>query len=105
MPDLGIPFDVLEEFASALESVRTRMNATGQTFDNYEEDVGDDEVRDRLQDFVDNWRDGREEIDGQLTTMKEIAEGTVQVFSELDHDQAATLTENSGDGGGDQQPV
>jgi hypothetical protein len=108
MPDLGIPYDLLEDFADTLESIRNRMNATGQTFDNYDEDVGDDEVRDKLNDFVDNWRDGRDEIDGQLTAMKEISLGTVQVFQDLDTEHADQLRENSGGGdggGGDSQPA
>jgi hypothetical protein len=51
MPDLRIPFE-----GSALESIRTRMNATGQTFDNYDEDVRDDEVRDAREQRRRRWR-------------------------------------------------
>lgn len=104
MPDLRVPFDVLENFADTMESIRTRMNATGRTFDNYGDDVGDDGVRDALDSFVDNWRDGRDEIDGQLTSMKEIAQGIVTGFTDLDDGIAASLT-SEGDGGGDQQAV
>lgn len=107
MSDLQIPFEVLETFSTEIESVRNRMNATGHTFENYEDDMGDDSVRDALTDFVDNWRDGRKEIDGQLTALKEIADGVVTGFTDLDQGYADNLRSSGGEGGGggEQQPV
>ncbi|MGP3968016.1 hypothetical protein [Streptomyces sp. 6N223] len=105
MPDLVISFQDLRDFAEALESIRTRMNATGQTFDNYEDDMGDGDVRDALQDFVDNWRDGRAEIDGQLTTVRDIAESIADDFEGVDTQYASDLREGAegeGEGGGAQ---
>jgi hypothetical protein len=110
VPDLVISFDDLEDFADTVESIRTRMNATGHTFDGYEDDMGDGDVADALNDFVDNWRDGRTEIDGQLTTVREIALSIIEAFEDTDFDRARDLqegTEGGGDdgGGGGQQPV
>lgn len=110
MPDLAIPYEALRDFADVLESIRSRMNATGHTFDGYEDDMGDGGVNDALNDFVDNWRDGRTEIDGQLTTMKDIALSIVEAFEDTDRQRATDLQdgasgEGSGGGNGEAQPV
>ncbi|GAB3127759.1 hypothetical protein GCM10027160_52740 [Streptomyces calidiresistens] len=106
--DLKVPYEMLEEFGEELESVRTRMNATGRTVENYEDDIGDSSVRKALEDFVSNWRDGRQRIDDQLTALKEIADMVVEEFSALDREYEASL-EGNAEGppapGGEQTPI
>ena len=101
MSDLAVPISMLEGFSGEVNSVRTRMNATGQTFESYENDVGDDRVKSALESFVSNWKDGRKEIDGQLEAIKEITDLIVTTFEELEADLEAGL---EGDGS-EQQPT
>jgi hypothetical protein len=101
MTDLAVPIEMLEGFAGEVSSIRTRMNATGQTFENYEDDVGDDRVKSALESFVSNWKDGRKEIDGQLEAIKEITDTILQTFDELETDLEAGLEGDGSEGGGD----
>jgi hypothetical protein len=98
--ELKVPIEMLEGFSGEVASVRTRMNATGQTFESYEDDVGDDRVKSALESFVSNWKDGRKEIDGQLEAIKEITDVILQTFDELETDLKSGL-EGDGSGGGD----
>ncbi|MFB4194512.1 hypothetical protein [Streptomyces carpaticus] len=103
--DLGIPFEALEEFGGELDSIKNRMNGLGRTFDSYEEDLGDSGVVEALDSFVDNWRDGRAEIDEQLTSLKDMTQNIITFFTDVDGEYAAELQSGGSDGGGQQQPV
>ncbi|MFE0688430.1 hypothetical protein H7827_19100 [Streptomyces sp. JH002] len=102
---LGIPFEALESFGGEVDSIKSRMNGLGRTFDGYEDDLGDSGVVDALDSFVDNWRDGRGEIDEQLTSIKEITQNIITFFSDVDGEYAAELSEDGSGGGGQQQAV
>ncbi|MFF2376350.1 hypothetical protein ACFVUW_18405 [Streptomyces xiamenensis] len=103
--DLGIPFEALETFGGEVDSIKNRMNGLGRTFDAYEDDLGDSGVVEALDSFVDNWSDGRSEIDQQLTSMKEMAQNIITFFSDVDGEYASELTDDGSGGGGGQQAV
>ncbi|WP_103504807.1 MULTISPECIES: hypothetical protein [Streptomyces] len=101
VPDFGLP-DNLGEFASDVESVRNRMNGTGSMVDRYEDDLGDSRVKNALESFVDNWKDGRAEIDGQLEAVKDITDLVVETIRDLETDLESGLQGDGGGGGGQQ---
>ncbi|WP_165987861.1 hypothetical protein [Streptomyces sp. YIM 98790] len=105
MSDLKVPFEMLENFGGEMQSIKNRMNGTGQDVENYEDDMGDDRVKKALEDFVDNWRDGRKEIEGQLEAIKEISDQVVDTFRTMDHDLESSLEGDGSEGGGGDQPV
>ncbi|RKN07633.1 hypothetical protein [Streptomyces radicis] len=96
---LAIPLGELSEFAPRLRSVKDFMNRTGNTFDRYDDALGDSRVVDALDDFVSGWEDGREDITQQLTGLADMADTVVTTVNDYENELTRSLTEGGESGG------
>lgn len=97
---LSVDLDGLDEFASNLESVRARMNATRSMLDSHSGQLGAAEVETALDSFESNWSDGRKKIDDNAGRLAAMATEASKGLRQADRDLAAELT-TAGDGGGE----
>lgn len=101
---MAIPLSELQDFAPQLRNVKEYMNRTGDTFDQYHDALGDEQVIDALDDFVSGWKDGRGDISEQLDGLAEMTETVISSVNDYEAELERTLTD-SGNGGEEQQPA
>ncbi|AUH42430.1 hypothetical protein [Streptomyces sp. CMB-StM0423] len=104
---LAIPLSELDGFGGRLRSIKNRMNRTKATFESYRDDIGDGGVVDKLEDFESGWKDGRGDIDDQLSSLAEMSDTVVREAHKVDVDlenelKKGTKKEETQVGGGNQ---
>ncbi|RKN46985.1 hypothetical protein [Streptomyces hoynatensis] len=100
---MAIPLSELQEFGPQLRNVKEYMNRTGDTFDQYHDALGDEQVIDALDDFVSGWKDGRGDISEQLDGLAEMADTVITSVNDYEAELERTLTDSGG--GEEQQPA
>jgi hypothetical protein len=99
MPDLSVDLDGLRTLSSTLGSVRSTLDATRDVIEATRDDLGSDDVYDALDDFEENWDDGRGQIDKNMEAMTEILDESVRAYEQTDQELADGLREQmQGDG-------
>ena len=88
---LKVDLDGLEAFSKQLDSIRSRMDATRNTIDSFNGQMGAAEVEDALHSFNDNWRDGRSRIDKKCEHFSKAADQTSQQLRQADQKLADDL--------------
>ncbi|NEA55218.1 hypothetical protein G3I60_13930 [Streptomyces sp. SID13666] len=88
---LAIPLDALEDFAGLLGSITQRLNGTRNLFHEFENDLGDGSVAGALDHFESHWKDGRGDIDKQLSGLEKMATTVVREIRKVDTDLAQEL--------------
>ncbi|WP_128375962.1 hypothetical protein [Streptomyces cavernae] len=101
-PDLALPLSELEDYGSRLRDIKRRLNHTKKLFESYRDDIGDNGVYDKLEDFESNWEDGREDISQQLDALADMSDAVVREFKKLDDKLAKDVSQGvkTKDGGG-----
>jgi len=99
MPDLSVDLDGLRTLSSTLGSVRSTLDATRDVIEATRDDLGSGDVYDALDDFEENWDDGRGQIDKNMEAMSEILDESVRAYEQTDQELADGLREQmQGDG-------
>lgn len=93
MPDLAVDVQGLRTLASTLRSVRSTLDATRSLIEAGRDDVGDDRVWDALDDFENQWDDGRGQIDKNIEAMSEILDESAGAYEQTDTELADGLRE------------
>jgi hypothetical protein len=99
MPDRSVDRDGRRTLSSTLGSVRSTLDATRDVIEATRDDLGSGDVYDALDDFEENWDDGRGQIDKNMEAMSEILDESVRAYEQTDQELADGLHEQmQGDG-------
>lgn len=96
MPDLQVDLDGLASFARRLDRIRDALGDAETALRGYDDALGDGTVVSALHRFEDRWRDGRERIVDNATTLSTMVTGSVDAYRRADQDLAASLTTAQG---------
>ncbi|AEG45267.1 hypothetical protein [Isoptericola variabilis] len=91
MADLVLNMDDLKALAEDLAAIRDELQDADANAADAAEATGDDELRDRVNDFADKWRIKREEMLADVTTLADIINQIVENFGQVDRDLARAL--------------
>jgi len=92
---LVVDVDGLTELSSALTRITDGLDATRRTIDGVRADLGSGEVWDALDDFENNWDDGRGQIEKNMKAMKEVIDDSVKAYADADAELERQLREQS----------
>ena len=91
MPDLSVDVEGLRTLSGTLASVRSNLDATRHVIEATRHDLGSDDLYDALDDFENNWDDGRGQIDKNMQAMMEILDESADAYEKTDQDLADGL--------------
>ena len=86
--ELRVDPAALESFAGSLDTIRSNLYATRPWLSECSGALGSDRLETALTAFDANWRDGRTEIDGGLSSLSAIARESAVVYRQADIDLA-----------------
>jgi hypothetical protein len=92
---LVVDIDGLRDLGSTLTRITDGLDATRRTIDGVRSDLGSGDVWDALDDFEDNWDDGRGQIDKNMKAMREVLEDSVKAYEDADAELERQLREQS----------
>lgn len=92
MADLSVDLDGLDDFAVRLDRIADALDGAEDALRGHDAALGDDTVVDALNDFEKNWRDGREKIQDNATTLGTMVTESVSAYRQVDNDLAEALT-------------
>jgi Excreted virulence factor EspC, type VII ESX diderm len=95
MADLVVDGVGLSTLSSTLSSITDNLDATRSTIDAVRDDLGSGDLWDALDDFEDNWDDGRGQIDKNMKAMRELLEAAVKAYDDADQELADGLNKES----------
>jgi hypothetical protein len=95
MGDLEVDLDGLSSFASGLDRIRARLDATGDFIGSYRDDVGSDKVAGALDDFEDHWDDGREKITSNAESLSSMVHESVDTYRKADTDLSDAIQQST----------
>ena len=98
MPDLSVDVEGLRVLSGTLGSVRSDLDATRSVISAGREAIGSDQVYDALDDFENNWDDGRGQINENMQAMQEILDESAAAYEQTDQDLADGLNEAASEG-------
>jgi hypothetical protein len=84
MCDLQVDLDGLSAFAGGLDRIRSALDATGDTLDAYQDDIGSETVSGALDHFTDHWHDGRMKITDNAKNLSSMVHESVDTYTETD---------------------
>ena len=96
MPDLSVDLDGLDAFARRLERICDALAGAERALRGADDALGDETVVDALHRFEDRWRDGREKIEDNATTLATMVTQSVATYRQADDDLAGSLTTGRG---------
>ena len=97
MSDLKINMDQLRGLASDLKAIADEFKDADNNSEDAASATGDDELRDKVQDFADKWRVKRDEMGGNVTKLQGIIQQVVDTFTQVDDDLAKALEQKAED--------
>lgn len=92
MPDLSVDLDGLSDFAGRLARINDALDGAKRALRGHDDDLGDGTVVSALDRFEDRWRDGREKIEDNATTLGTMVTESVATYRQADNDLAGSLT-------------
>jgi len=92
---LVVDIDGLTDLSSGLTRITDGLNATRRTIDGVRADLGSGDLWDALDDFENNWDDGRGQIDKNMKAMKEVIDDSVKAYADADAELERQLREQS----------
>jgi len=92
---LVVDIDGLTDLSSSLTRITDGLNATRRTIDGVRDDLGSGDLWDALDDFENNWDDGRGQIDKNMKAMKEVIDDSVKAYADADAELERQLREQS----------
>ena len=92
---LVVDIDGLRDLGSTLTRITDGLDATRRTIDGVRADLGSGDVWDALDDFENNWDDGRGQIDKNMKAMREVLEDSVKAYEDADAELERQLREQS----------
>jgi Sec-independent protein translocase protein TatA len=95
--DLKINMDQLRGLASDLKAIAGEFKDADNNSEDAADATGDDELRDKVQDFADKWRVKRDEMGGNVTKLQGIIQQVVDTFTQVDDDLAKALEQKAED--------
>lgn len=84
MSDLKVETEVLWEAGSSLRTVYEAFKDADGRAEPDRSVIAHDKLRDRLDDFADNWDDRREKMQGQIEGLGEAAEQAATAYEEIE---------------------
>lgn len=96
---LEVDMEGLRTLGTTLTSITDNLNATRSLIDGVRSELGSSEVWDALDDFENDWDDGRGQIDKNMKAMKDIMDEAVQTYDDADAELQKSLTESEESGG------
>ncbi len=96
MSDLYVDLDGLSDFADRLGRIVRALDAAKNALRGHDHALGDDTVVDALHRFEDRWRDGREKITDNATSLGTMVTESVRTFRQVDQDLATAITAPAG---------
>lgn len=94
MTDLQVDTEGLRTLSRTLAEVRGALDATRRIIDAGRDALGDNDVYDALNDFENNWDDGRGQINNNMQAMQEILDESANAYETTDGDLATQLHDN-----------
>jgi hypothetical protein len=88
---LVVDGDGLIELSSTLSRITEDLDATRSLIDGVRSELGSSDLWDALDDFEDNWDDGRGQINKNVTAMREVIDEAVRAYEEGDQSLADEL--------------
>jgi hypothetical protein len=92
---LVVDIDGLANLSSALTRITDGLNATRRTIDGVRADLGSGDLWDALDDFENNWDDGRGQINKNMVAMREVIDDSVKAYADADAELERQLREQS----------
>jgi hypothetical protein len=89
--DLKVDTEVLWEAGSSLRTVYEAFKDADGRADVDRSVIAHGTLRDRLDDFADNWDDKREKMQGEIEGLGEIAEGAAESYERIETEFVAAL--------------
>jgi conjugal transfer/entry exclusion protein len=89
--DLKINMDQLRGLASDLKAIADEFKNADNNSEDAADATGDDELRDKVQDFADKWRIKRDEMGGNVTKLQGVIQSVVDTFTQVDSELAKAL--------------
>ncbi|HEX2903297.1 MAG TPA: hypothetical protein VHO01_07550 [Jatrophihabitans sp.] len=86
--DLFVDLDALQQLANRLTSIKDSLDNVKDDLQSYEPALGSQHVADRLDAFVNGWRDGRKKITGNIEKLQQKVAGIAQTYAEQERDLA-----------------
>jgi hypothetical protein len=89
--DLSIDMDELRTLADDLRTIADELQGADDNAAAAAEATGDDDLRDKVDDFADKWRIKREEMAGNVVKLQGMIQTVVDTFTEVDTELARAL--------------
>lgn len=93
--DLKINMTELKGLASDLKVISDEFKNADNNSEDAADATGDDELRDKVQDFADKWRVKRDEMGGNVTKLQGVLQSIVDTFTQVDEGLANALEEKA----------
>lgn len=91
---LEVDMQGLLTLGTTLSSITDNLDATRSLIESVRDELGSGDVWDALDDFENNWDDGRGQIDENLKAMKEVMDEAVSTYDDADAELQTSLTES-----------
>ena len=82
--DLKVRSDLLRQTATSLGQLRSEFDGLDGRREQFRDSWGSDDVADAMHDFVGNWNDNRRRITENMTSLRRMAEATVEEFGRVE---------------------
>lgn len=92
VPDLEVDLAGLDAFARRLDRICDALQGAEDVLRGYDDALGDGTVVEALRRFENRWRDGREKIVDNATTLSTMVTESVATYRRTDADLASSLT-------------
>ena len=83
--DLYADLDALAQLANRLTQIKDSLDNVKDDLESFEPAIGSAHVADRLQAFVNGWRDGRKKIVGNIDKLQQKVAGVAQTYQEQEN--------------------
>ena len=93
MPDLVVDGVGLTALSATLSRITDNLDATRKTIEAVRNDLGSGEVWEALDDFENNWDDGRGQIEKNMNSMRELLDAAVKAYGDADQELSDSLTD------------
>lgn len=82
---------VIQSMADGLAKVHTAFKEIAKLNEQYDQDIGHDNLADAIGDFADNWDKSREKLMGDVDRLAQIAKAAAEAYDEIDKQLADAL--------------
>jgi hypothetical protein len=93
--DLSIDMKQLRALSDDLKTIVDELKDADDRSEDAADATGDDDLRDKVQDFADKWRVKREEMTGDVEKLQKIVKQIVDNFTQVDEELAKALEQQA----------